>query len=366
MIPGLDGLRALAFLAVLGGHADILPFGWIGVQLFFVLSGFLITGILLRMKDSLDRRDYFVKFYGRRFLRIVPLYYFYLLVLFGINLLAPHLDFKPLTREFGGKFWIQVWPAVFYVYDFFHTTTAYEHSRFFTHLWSLSVEEQFYILWPLILFITPKERLKNLFLTTVMLGPVIRALIYVVYVNPPFAFMTNAPEIAAYALPFSHVDAFAIGAYASQFEIPRPRLQFITALILVPLIGLMAQYFVNGRASFNTLGQEFPLSIGYKEIWGYSLLNYLFAVTIYSVARTALFNRILDSAPLRYLGKISYGLYVYHTAVIWFILKLNLFDAGTGGLYLLGLLVTTIIASLSYILLERPINGLKDKLFPLS
>ena len=85
MIPGLDGLRAIAFILVFGIHTDYLGFGWTGVQLFFVLSGFLITGILLDMKADLPSKGYFVKFYGRRFLRIFPLYYFYLFAMWAVT-----------------------------------------------------------------------------------------------------------------------------------------------------------------------------------------------------------------------------------------------------------------------------------------
>jgi len=85
MIPGLDGLRAVAYLLVFFFHARYLEVGWIGVQFFFVLSGFLITGILLDMKNSLPTGGYFLKFYGRRFLRIFPLYYFYLLLMAGLT-----------------------------------------------------------------------------------------------------------------------------------------------------------------------------------------------------------------------------------------------------------------------------------------
>jgi len=80
-IKGLDGLRAVAFLLVFFFHAHFGYFGWVGVQLFFVLSGFLITGILLDMKHSLPMAGYFIKFYGRRFLRIFPLYYLYLFLI---------------------------------------------------------------------------------------------------------------------------------------------------------------------------------------------------------------------------------------------------------------------------------------------
>ena len=75
MIPGLDGIRAIAILLVFFLHADYVYIGWVGVQLFFVLSGFLITNILLRMKETESGKDFFKKFYGRRFLRIFPLYY---------------------------------------------------------------------------------------------------------------------------------------------------------------------------------------------------------------------------------------------------------------------------------------------------
>ncbi|HMB21595.1 MAG TPA: acyltransferase family protein, partial [Anaerolineales bacterium] len=95
MIPGLDGLRAVAFLLVFALHADYVQVGWVGVQFFFVLSGFLITGILLDMKKALPPRDYFVKFYGRRFLRIFPLYYFYLVLMLGVAAWLLYIAYRP-------------------------------------------------------------------------------------------------------------------------------------------------------------------------------------------------------------------------------------------------------------------------------
>src|SRR3990170_4520337 len=95
MIPGLDGLRAIAILLVFASHSDLVEFGWVGVQLFFVLSGFLITNILLEMKKSLPGGKYFIKFYGRRFLRIFPLYYFYLILMALLTGWFISIGFRP-------------------------------------------------------------------------------------------------------------------------------------------------------------------------------------------------------------------------------------------------------------------------------
>ena len=224
MIPGLDGLRAVAFLIVFFFHTRNLPFGWMGVQLFFVLSGFLITDILLRMKEKLPQREFFIKFYGRRFLRIFPLYYFYLILLAALIFLLPALNLRSLNVELGRGFLNQIWVAAVYLYDFFHASAFFERSRFFTHLWSLSVEEQFYLLWPLLIFLVPRGKFKQLCLTAIGLGFLFRLGITLIYRAEAFSFLLNDPQQAVNVLPFSHLDAFAFGAYISRFEIPRPRL----------------------------------------------------------------------------------------------------------------------------------------------
>ena len=227
MIAGLDGIRAVAFLIVFFFHTRNLPFGWMGVQLFFVLSGFLITDILLRMKEKFPRREFFVKFYGRRFLRIFPLYYFYLALLTALIFLLPLLDLKGIRPELNKGFLNQIWVSLFYLYDFFHASAFFERSRFFTHLWSLSVEEQFYFIWPMLIFLTPREKFKQLCLTAIGLGFVFRLAITLIYRGQLFPFLLTDPQQAVNVLPFSHLDAFAFGAYISRFEIPRPRLQLI-------------------------------------------------------------------------------------------------------------------------------------------
>jgi len=367
MIAGLDGLRAVAFLIVFFFHTRNLPFGWLGVQLFFVLSGFLITDILLRMKERLPRREFFIKFYGRRFLRIFPLYYFYLSLVVLLIFLLPLLKLNALNAELGKGFLNQIWVAMFYVYDFFHASVFFERSRFLVHLWSLSVEEQFYILWPLLIFLTPRERFKQLCFTAIGLGFVFRLGITLVYRMHLFPFLLNDPQQAVNVLPISHIDAFAFGAYISRFEIPRPRLQLLALIIITPAIGLLTDYVSKGSIS-SSLGYDLPMTGLYKEVWGYSLLNYLFAVLIYCVARTNFLTTVLDSAPFRYLGKISYGLYVYHYGVIAMCFALfRKYDLNyslrSPQLFFTAMGLTLLIATLSFTLLEKPLIDLKDKFF---
>lgn len=370
MIAGLDGIRAIAFLIVFFFHTRNLPFGWMGVQLFFVLSGFLITDILLRMKDQLPSREFFIKFYGRRFLRIFPLYYFYLILLAVLIFLLPSLNLSGLNTELGKGFLNQIWVAAFYVFDFFHASAFFERSRFFTHLWSLSVEEQFYLLWPLLIFLVPREKFKQLCFTAIGLGFIFRLAITLIYRTQLFPFLLSDPQQAVNVLPFSHLDAFAFGAYISRFEIPRPRLQLLLLTITVPALGLLTDFLSQGTVTF-ALGYDLPMTGFYKEVWGYTALNYLFAVLIYCVVHTKFLTGILESAPLRYLGKISYGLYVYHYGIIAIVAALFReydisYSLRSPQMFVAAMGATLLIATLSFYLLERPIINLKDKLFHVS
>ena len=365
MIPGLDGLRAIAFLLVFALHTGYLEVGWIGVQFFFVLSGFLITGILLEMKKYLRPGEYFRKFYGRRFLRIFPLYYFYLILMAGIALLLISIPFRPNYMQL---FLDQIWYAVFYVYDFFFGTIFYQQSQFLDHFWSLSVEEQFYIFWPLFILLIPEKWSKRLFIAFILLGPIFRLAFHYVYFSGIFRFFSTEVSFAVYPLPFSHVDAFAFGAYISRHSIPKAKEQFWILLGIVPLIGFTTQYLATGTlGSVSALGYPLPMSEAYQYIWGYSILNYFFAITILVVARHGMFIKFLNWSPMRYLGKISYGLYVYHFPVVWFAGRLigtrsedlTLLPISTA----IAFVVTLIIASISFHFIEKPILNLKERYF---
>ncbi len=366
MIPGLDGLRAIAILLVFASHSDLIEFGWVGVQLFFVLSGFLITGILLDMKDSLPAGQYFTKFYGRRFLRIFPLYYFYLAVM---TVVAYGLILAGFRENYMHIFFRQVWYAVLYVYDFFYRVPWFQPSQFLDHFWSLAVEEQFYIIWPVLLLLVPQKYLKRLFISFIILGPVSRVLLYLWYLSGSSTWIFREPfGLVAFSWPFSHLDAFALGAYISRYTIWRPKAQLLVLTFLIPVTGFTATYFTTGSiGKISALGYDSSLGAGYQFLWGHSLLNYFFAVLIYCVVREKFLIRLLEMPWLRYLGKISYGMYVYHLALIWSVWRLlEKRIQGEMGNWIkpaVALSATVLIATLSYSLLERPILNLKDRFF---
>lgn len=367
MIPGLDGLRAVAYLLVFFFHARYLEVGWIGVQFFFVLSGFLITGILLDMKKSLPTGGYFLKFYGRRFLRIFPLYYFYLLLMAGLTAWLISISYRPSYMETSAE---QIRYAALYAYNFMLATVNHEPAFYLEHLWSLSLEEQFYVFWPLVILFVPERFQKRLFLALIALGPIFRIAFYVIHASGEFRIFHPSVSEALYPLPFTHVDALAFGAYISRYTIPKAKGQFYILLGLIPLIGFATQYLATGQFGvFSAFGYPLLMSEGYQFIWGYSLLNYFFAVTIQAVAGQGMFNRFLEWSPMRYMGKISYGLYVFHQPIIWFAFDIQELGVEKSLVKPFAAVIaffgTLLVASLSYHLLEKPILNLKDRFFPL-
>jgi peptidoglycan/LPS O-acetylase OafA/YrhL len=364
MIPGLDGLRAVAFLVLFGLHADYLQFGWMGVQMFFVLSGFLITNILLRMKENLPLGAYLYKFYIRRFLRIFPLYYFFLILMLGIAAWLISISYKANLLKVIQD---QAVYAFLYVYDFFSAYKGFEPSRFLDHLWSLSVEEQFYLVWPLLIFLTPEKHLKKLFLAGIIAGPLFRVAFTFAYHMGLSAYLREPVALALYPLPFTHVDAFAFGALISRFSIPHAKRQLVVLAGILPLVGFASQFLATGDAGpLSSLGYPVTMPNAYQFLWAYSLINYWFAILIYCIVHHGLFVKFLDLSPLQYLGKISYGLYVYHFPMIWFAGRLRDVQGLEGisrpQIILVSLIGTVLIASVSYHLLESPLIRLKDTL----
>jgi peptidoglycan/LPS O-acetylase OafA/YrhL len=245
------------------------------------------------------------------------------------------------------------------------TSKFVQTSQFLTHLWSLAVEEQFYILWPLVIFLTPFKHLKKVFLAVIVLAPLFRLGVMLFYQQASFRILGDA-NTAIYALPFSHLDAFAFGALINLgISIPQARRQFLALLVAFPALGMLTDFLSTGQWNVNNgFGLPLLLPNAYKPVWGYSILNYIFVLLIYGVVREGWFVRPLEQRWLQYLGRISYGLYVYHYAVFWLTTEVIFPTIHPLPGALIALLMTVLIASISFHLFEKPITDLKDRWFP--
>jgi peptidoglycan/LPS O-acetylase OafA/YrhL len=301
-IPSLDGLRGLAIILVLlfhftpegGGHTLIgvltrwvSRLGWCGVDLFFVLSGFLITGILFDAKGS---SHYFRNFYMRRVLRIFPLYYGVLLAVFVI---APM--FHPMTspedrRLVANQHWLWLYGANIpqAISNDWPLETSWVKLN---HFWSLAVEEHFYLVWPAIVFTCGRKTLMRLCATCILTALVMRCFAY---------FLWN--DTAAYVLTPFRMDELAMGALVALYArgpggiaaMVRPA-KWVAAILGVSLLIIWSRDMedVNYTVALTTLSAFFG------------------ALLVVAVGgKTA--STIFSNPVMRFFGKYSYGIYVFH------------------------------------------------------
>ena len=344
--PQLDSLRAFAVSAVLihhffpvvhwliGGLA-----GFFGVKLFFVLSGFLITRILLEGRteaEAVGMLRVARQFYIRRTLRIFPLYYFAI----AAGLL---LGLSPIREE--------LWWLVTYSFNFrIALTGVFPES--ISHFWTLAVEEQFYLVWPWFILLLPSRRLVPVTVAIIAIGPLYRIL----------ALTAGFGGGAFYATPFSSLDALGGGALLAMLSTgseARASVRKYRPYVLAAGLALFA--IVQLIAGLSSVGHALYLvfidsAVVLVSVWLVSYANDGFTGTA---------GYLFDSRWVQYVGRISYGLYVYHL-----LLFIPVFDFGRSigigwqtGDYLHGaasVIVTLVVASISWHLLERPINALKD------
>ncbi len=342
---GLDGLRALMVLLVVLDHQHVIAFGWVGVEALFVLSGFLITGLLWKAREQM-LRPYLVRFYGRRVLRISPLYYAFLL-LCAVLSAGGHLG--------GGVRPALPWLAS-YTYNFWLASRWFTPSFSIGHLWSISVEEQFYLIWPLVVFACSRRSLRRVLIGVVLLGPVIRLAEVWLLTRPWFPANPDTAQ-AMYVLAPTHFDALAAGGFMALFPLGGAR------KLLFGLLVSTAFAVVLALAVSPTLRDHGGYGPGGVLIWGFSLLNVTAAVCIDCLTARKLCPWLFDWRPLRYLGTISYGLYVFHVPVQWAVNRR--FDGASVWLRLgLELALTVVVAAASFHGFERPFLTLKQRFFP--
>jgi peptidoglycan/LPS O-acetylase OafA/YrhL len=342
-VPALDGTRGIAIILVMAFHlwrAPLTALGWSGVDLFFVLSGYLITGILWDSRLEPDRAR---SFYIRRALRILPLYYGVLVAVFILRPAfgwAHRLDDLALAHE-------QVWYWT-YLCDWRIALNHPPAFTFLTHFWTLSIEEQFYLVWPLIVWRCSRRTLLAI-AGTVAAGALLLRIAVVV--------ATATPE-AAYALFPCRLDALAVGAILSlglrgPGGVPAvKRWVFPAAVSGVVVVCALAVFRPSVRF----------VDPGMMTI-GYTALDWMFAGLVLTAATTR--SRFLEAAPLRAAGRYSYGLYVYHPIVMWWIVRhVPMLEDSQWGSAIGGAAGSVVLAYASYHLYESRFLGLKDRIAP--
>ncbi|HKV39274.1 MAG TPA: acyltransferase [Blastocatellia bacterium] len=305
-IPELDGIRGLAILEVLIFHysgflpaspgtplgylVQCLSLTWSGVDLFFVLSGFLISGILF---DNRSSANYFSVFYVRRFLRILPLYYG--LVLF----------FKMAGGE---SLQSQMLPLI--VYATFTQTlfiVAFNTLGFWLSIsWSLAVEEQFYALLPVTIRYVDPRRLPALFVSSILFACALRAILLL-------CFPIDRIAIVIHGLLPCRLDAFALGAlcaWAVRKPVPR---QWLAGHIKLLYLALLVPFTVLAFCIKNGWGLYSPamILVGYISL----AIFYALLLMVAILESRGVVKWITTTRPLRFLGTLAYGLYLLHLLV---------------------------------------------------
>jgi peptidoglycan/LPS O-acetylase OafA/YrhL len=358
-IPALDGLRGVAILLVIPHNADLFsnsaPWlwpiallahaGWIGVQLFFVLSGFLITRNLL---DSRGEPHYFRSFYARRTLRIFPLYF---LTLFVALVLLPRLiTFSPGALASHQH---QVWLWTFtsnWAQPFGADVSG------FSHFWSLAVEEQFYLVWPLVVLLAAGTRLLW----------ICAALVLIALLSRAFMLFTGAKSEMIYMFTFCRMDALAMGAAMAVVSLSEPARQWIAGHTRALLAAAFAVLLAVALYS-HTYSAFDPQTL----LLGQTMLAAAFALLVVSIGAIPprafghSLRRLLEMSWLRRVGRYSFAMYVFHMPILLaFGTPIHEGLAFTGSamplFYALAAIALSFLAGMaSYHLLEKHFLALK-------
>jgi peptidoglycan/LPS O-acetylase OafA/YrhL len=334
--PQLDGIRGVAISIVLLGHLVGLDMGFgveklgplapIGVDLFFVLSGFLITNNLLRARD----RDHFFKnFYARRALRIAPLYFALLIFIFAI---ANH-RFAALSFSTQKVHW-QVFAL--YLQNLYYRQVSELGPLCLAVTWSLAVEEQFYMVWPLLVSKLTIRNLSAVAFGVVLVAPIARTIVPVFGYDP-------------YINPICRMDAMAMGALLSLWlSAANPSAREIKNKALC--------FFAAGAG-----GEIICHLLGFTHVMSKSFVALMFAAILALSLAWEPLSRALSIAPLRLTGKVSYCLYLAHPvigALVYHQIKGSGLAIGASRSFLIVVL-SYLVAFLSWTFFEAPILRLK-------
>jgi peptidoglycan/LPS O-acetylase OafA/YrhL len=374
-ISGLDGLRAIAVTWVFFFHAiptlnwssdspiaKVLVLfsntGWIGVQIFFAISGFLITNILINSKGKKNQLKHF---FIRRSLRIFPLYFFTLAVLF---IFTPYFFQMPYwlagTENHQSWWWLY---AMNWIIPFVQSGGV-------THFWSLAIEEQFYLIWPFIIIFTSRRVTLNVILFMILSAPIFRVLFY--YLMPDtIGDISDIARRAAYYFTICRWDAIAFGALLALLLREDQWIKRIEKLTTPIILFSIVFIVVSTGVAHSFRGVASGMGLFNQTV--VSILTFI-ALFIIISQKYLILNRLLDNTLLKTIGKHSYAIYVFHLPILllWKSYFPETLKDLSGLTLVLNLachfiaiyILTFIAAKLSWFLLEHPFLKLKEKLAP--
>lgn len=337
-IPVLDGLRGVAILLVMAYHfGPLISWGWMGVDLFFVLSGFLITKSLCSF--PINSANLLI-FFKNRFLRIAPAYYLVIAVFFmllpQVYSLSEGTAFKELQKN-QWVFWL-------YQVDVWYAFNGWPEMIYLVPLWSLSVEVKFYLLWPLVIYLIQHLESRNREL--VLLAIIAIAVFFRLSGDHLIDFTSDFP----YVFFLSRLDSFAIGTFLflkyQQGQQAGKYGTMLLAAIVICLLICYAGFDWNGAFS-----HPFIYTIGFTLIAaGWTILIDRL------VTKPTGFYHLFSSTPLRTIGKYSYSIYLIHYPVWLMVMKL---DLAVPVSVLISFGVSILLGGMSYHLVEKPFLKMK-------
>lgn len=362
----LNGIRFIAVFLVLLDHWLVpilpIPLGHLGVVIFFVLSGFLITRILFLNADEIQINQSsgwpkIIRFIYRRSLRIFPIYFILLIIGFIFNI----SNFKEL------------WPWLLSYTPNIYIMIKGQWLGTWDHLWSLAVEEQYYLIFPYFILFFNKKKYVRLFVIMITLGILSRLIFYVIVPHDSI----EKYWMFSYVNPFSAIDCFGLGGllayyyhYNNTYFLKIAKKNFF---LVITLSGVLVSLLLSHYSKYT-----------YDNLW-FSILERSFsALFAFFLIGTALLEKnnylgkVLENNVVVYLGSISYGIYLYHNLVfnyyhlnentIWGYLsnRFSYLSSLTSEFILLKFLINFLLliglASFSWHFIEKPINRFKNRL----
>lgn len=350
-MPGLDGLRALAVLAVLLYHISPNQFtgGYIGVDLFFVISGFLITYRNLQNIQNPNKTFTLKNFWLRRARRLIPALVLVILVCVPIGaIIYPDILVGAFRQVAGALTYSTNWVEIIHGSNYFDQANP----SLFKNFWSLAVEEQFYIIWPPLLLLLLSRRLKNSQLVTIVATIAVASMVLMGVLAAPdnYTRVYYGTDTHCFGLAMGIIFAFIWnkekGSLSKEWLSAQP---WIPALAPVGLIGfILIVMLVPDTAAFT---YPFGLVLG-------SLFS-LFLVGAVIIRPDALFTRIMELAPLRWIGVRSYGIYLWHWPMLVFgriLIPTAMGTVENVAVDVLFALISFVASDLSYRFIEEPMR----------